>query len=147
PFRLPPPSWSLADLQLTRQATEDLESLVLSREEVVKLCELAHIDLATESGDKNGLDVASVQRDVSAMLRCMRTMKNARSMNNGSEGDGELGSDWGPWGNTIDWAAPLREDKVTDGDMANEITQGATGAVGGYFTAPKVVGGEEEDGL
>ncbi|CAN0440668.1 unnamed protein product, partial [Laminaria digitata] len=85
PYVLPPASWSLADLKLVQRASgsddnvdEGTARAVLSREEVNKLCALAHIEVAP-GGDSaaaaTGLDVAAVQRDVGAMLRCMQTMR------------------------------------------------------------------------
>lgn len=101
-----------------------------------KLCALAHIEVAP-GGDPadadTGLDVAAVQRDVGAMLRCMQTMRRGHSEGRGrslehierdaataaagagamevmlpEEEDG-LG---GPWGGAAKWAAPMQEVRV-----------------------------------
>lgn len=96
--------------------------------QVAKLCALAHIELVPEGGGENSesLDVAAVQRDVGAMLRCMQTMRRER-VDNGGGGDGSGGHhstgenrggggeegeeerDDGPWGGAVPWAAPLQE--------------------------------------
>lgn len=82
--------------------------------QVAKLCALAHIELAPEGGgssDGSGnLDVATVQKDVGAMLRCMQTMrKEVRENESGDEDDGEGEEEDGPWGGAAPWAAPLQE--------------------------------------
>lgn len=98
---------------------------------MAKLCALAHIELVQEGGGGSGssssessdvLDVAAVQRDVGAMLRCMQTMRRERVGERGSGGgghstgenrrregkEGEGGED-GPWGGAVPWAAPMQE--------------------------------------
>lgn len=98
-----------------------------------KLCALAHIEVAPEgepAAAATGLDVAAVQRDVGAMLRCMQTMRRGHNEGGGrslehiesdaataaagagtielklpEEEDG-LG---GPWGGAAKWAAPMQE--------------------------------------
>lgn len=78
--------------------------------QVKKLCALAHIELAPEGDPNGGLDVAGVQRDVGAMLRCMQTMRRTGKDGVPSEEyqDEEEEED-GPWGRAAKWATPLQE--------------------------------------
>lgn len=110
--------------------------ICISSPQVHKLCALAHIEVAPE-GDSavaaNGLDVAAVQRDVGAMLRCMQTMRRGHDEEGGRpleylgrdaeaavagagamelelpEGEDGLS---GPWGGAAKWAAPMQEVRV-----------------------------------
>lgn len=90
--------------------------------QVAKLCELAHIELAPEgggsssdggvgsgSGSSGNLDVATVQKDVGAMLRCMQTMRRDVRESEGEDGEEEEEEEDGPWGGAAPWAAPLQE--------------------------------------
>lgn len=78
---------------------------------MTKLCALAHIELAPEgSGSSGNLDVATVQKDVGAMLRCMQTMPREGRENEVDDGaDGEEEEEYGPWGGAAPWAAPVQE--------------------------------------
>ena len=91
----------------------------LPNPQVAKLCALAHIELAPEgggSGSSGNLDVATVQKDVGAMLRCMQTMRRESRENESEDDDGEEEEEEeeeeekdGPWGGAAPWAAPLQE--------------------------------------
>ncbi len=105
-----------------------IESIFVCNEttQVAKLCALAHIEVPSEGGGGGGggnLDVAAVQRDVGAMLRCMQTMRRDRQREEDRSGGGEqhptgevrggevedgIDED-GPWGGAVPWAAPLQE--------------------------------------
>jgi len=95
---------------------------------VAKLCALAHIEVSpggggsgSGSGSGGSLDVAAVQRDVGAMLRCMKTMRREREREEDRRGSGEQRrtgevrggkgeeEEDGPWGGAVPWAAPLQE--------------------------------------
>ncbi|CAN0051175.1 unnamed protein product [Ectocarpus fasciculatus] len=152
PYTLPPPTWSLSELNVTTDDDERggdaARRAVLSNEEVAKLCALAHIELAPEGADgscsSGNLDVSAVRKDVGAMLRCMQTMRRENDDSGGGGGwdnqeiEGEEGED-GPWGGAVSWAAPLEEDVVSDGDIQNEVLGAAQHTEDGFFTAPKVV--------
>ncbi|CAM9372010.1 unnamed protein product [Ectocarpus sp. 12 AP-2014] len=153
-YTLPPPTWSLSDLNVTdddERGGDTARSAVLSNEEVAKLCALAHIELAPEGADGNcssgNLDVSAVKKDVGAMLRCMQTMRTENDDSSGGGGggrrgnqdiEGEEGED-GPWGGAVAWAAPLEEDVVLDGGIQKEVLGAAQHTEDGFFTAPKVV--------
>ncbi|CAM9300652.1 unnamed protein product [Scytosiphon promiscuus] len=155
-YVLPPPSWSLADLNVTTDNDRGGEAAraVLSREEIMKLCALAHIELAPEGGGRDGsLDVTAVQKDVGAMLRCMQTMRRD-NVDDGQhrEGQGKEGEERykqeeeeeeeeeeGPWGAAAPWSAPLQEDVVSDGGIQAQVLGSARQTEDGFFTAPKVV--------
>lgn len=98
--------------------------------QVTKLCALAHIEVSPEGGRGN-LDVAAVQRDVGAMLRCMQTMRRERRREEDQSGGGEqrraeevrggeckdgIDED-GPWGGAVPWAAPLQEVGISETDV------------------------------
>ncbi|CAM9163026.1 unnamed protein product [Hapterophycus canaliculatus] len=154
PYVLPPPSWSLSDLNVTTNDERgETAGAVLTREEVMKLCALAHIELAPEgSGPDGGLDVTAVQKDVGAMLRCMQTMRREDS-DDGQyrKGRGEREEEEvvggqrggveeeGPWGGAASWSAPLQEDVVSDGGIQEQVLGAAQQTEDGFFTAPKVV--------
>ncbi|CAB1108215.1 unnamed protein product [Ectocarpus sp. CCAP 1310/34] len=152
-YTLPPPTWSLSDLNVTdddERGGDPARNAVLSNEEVAKLCALAHIELAPEGADDScsngGLDVSAVKKDVGAMLRCMQTMRRENDDSSGGGGgrrgnqemEGEEGED-GPWGGAVSWAAPLEEDVVSDGGIQKEVLGAAQHTEDGFFTAPKVV--------
>ncbi|CAN0265150.1 unnamed protein product [Ectocarpus sp. 8 AP-2014] len=153
PYTLPPPTWSLSDLNVTdddERGGDTARSAMLSNEEVAKLCALVHIELAPEGADgscsSGNLDVSAVKKDVGAMLRCMQTMRRENDDSSGGGGggrgnqdiEGEEGED-GPWGGTVSWAAPLEEDVVSDGGIQKEVLGAAQHTEDGFFTAPKVV--------
>lgn len=89
--------------------------------QVAKLCALAHIELAPEgggspgsssssgSGSSGNLNVATVQKDVGAMLRCMQTMRREGRDGEGEHAEEKEGEEDGPWGGAAPWAAPLQE--------------------------------------
>lgn len=88
---------------------ETHSSIPWYRAQIMKLCALAHIDLAPSGSKGGGLDVAAVQRDVGAMLRCMQTMRKDHGDIPETLEEGDDEENEGPWEGVAKWEAPLQQ--------------------------------------
>ena len=85
-----------------------------------RLCELARLDL-------DEADRAALGPDVHRVLELFEALRGAPV--DGLE----------PLAHPLELAAPLREDRVTEGDRSAELMALAPQAQGGYFLVPKVL--------
>ena len=124
--------------------------------QVSKLCALAHIEVGPESNSAaaaaTGLDVAAVQKDVGAMLRCMRTMRGGHDERElreaaGAAAEGGVGAaelerngHGGPWGGAASWAAPMQEVGVCLA-RSGKLSEASSTFSGGHCWLVKLVHG------
>lgn len=123
-YKLPPPTWSVSSLAISSE--RDHEDVVLHKDQLDRLCALAHIKLDAEGEGEFTADV--VRRDVNAILRCARTIAGTVD----ETGAGNLASQPLP--------TPLSEDIICKEGSAEEVTEGASGRHGNYFAVPLIKG-------
>jgi len=151
---IPPPSWSLDDLELV--GGDEISQL--SSKEVARLARFAHLRVGAQ-------EEAGLRRDVGVALRCARTLRKLKAEfeeslveSNTAQEDGIVASQKNlaeeeyacdaahtdllchdNWANNTSYFTPLREDVVCEGGDAQIVLSNARETLGSFFLVPKVV--------